>query len=570
MNLRSPIISVLGHVDHGKTSLLDRIRRSNVAKREAGGITQMIGASYLSRESIISLSGNFLSKWRFDVQIPGLLFIDTPGHEAFTLLREQGGSIADLAILVIDIKQGVQPQTIESISILRNYKTPFVIALTKIDTVSGWKKMSEDIVENISLQNPVAREEFENLLWKRIAELGEHGINSDLFYNIRDFTRTAAMVPVSSLTGEGFPELIGLICGLSQRFLRSSLVVSPDEPVEGTIIDIKRETGGNYVDVIIYKGQLRKGDTIYSINMTGSVRSIKIRGLFMPNISSNDPKEKYRAIDNIAAAAGVRILTNNVEDLMVGFPVSSKSHIDTKNINNIFRIEDRGIIVKTDSVGSADAFRRLAEKEGIIIRRIGIGNINKDDIEQAIAMNTIDPSYGFILGFNVNINREDLEYANSHGVRVVLGDVIYRIIEAYRERVKEKEREILQELMRKDNHPAKIYVMRDYIFRKSKPAIFGVKIIEGEIRTNARLIDREGNYIGEIVGIQKNKEVLSNAKAGEEIAIAVNGGEIDCNIIPDSYLYIEVNNIDNWRNIISQELYQEYKSILLLRKIRDI
>ncbi|MCS7122572.1 MAG: translation initiation factor IF-2, partial [Candidatus Micrarchaeota archaeon] len=565
-----PIISVLGHVDHGKTSLLDRIRRSNIAKREAGGITQMIGASYLSKESIISISGSFLKRWKFDVQIPGLLFIDTPGHEAFTLLREQGGSIADLAILVIDIKQGVQPQTVESINILRNYKTPFVIALTKVDTVSGWRKMSEDIQENISMQSSVAREEFESLVWRRIAELGENGINSDLFYNIRDFTRTAAIIPVSSVTGEGFSELIGLICGLSQRFLRSSLVVSPDEPVEGTIIDIKREVGGNYVDVIIYRGQLRRGDNIYSIDMSGNLRSIKVRGLFVPNISSNDPKERYRSIQNIAAAAGVRILTNTVEDLMIGFPISSRNQIDTKNINNIFRIGDKGVVVKTDSVGSADAFRRLAEKEGIVIRRIGIGNINKDDIEQAIAMNSIDPSYGFILGFNVNIGRDELEYANSHGVKVVLGDVIYRIIEAYRERVREKEQEIIENLMRRDVYPAKIYVMRDYIFRKSKPAIFGVRIIEGEIRTNTKLIDRQGNYIGEIIGIQRNREALSNAKKNDEVAIAVNGGEIDVNIFPDTYLYTEVNNIDNWKGIIPQELYQEYKSILILRKIREV
>ncbi|MEM1894026.1 MAG: translation initiation factor IF-2 [Candidatus Anstonellales archaeon] len=568
MILRSPIISVLGHVDHGKTSLLDRIRQSNIARKEAGGITQMIGASYLSKDSIIALSGDFLKRWNFELLIPGLLFIDTPGHEAFTLLREQGGSIADLAILVIDIKQGIQPQTVESINILRNYKTPFVVALTKIDLISGWKNLSDNIVSNLELQNSITRREFEELVWRRIGELAEQGINADLFFNIRDFTRTAAIVPVSSVTGEGFSELIGLICGLSQRFLRNSLQIELDEPTEGTIIDLKRDSGGNYIDVIIYRGKLRKGDTIYSIDLYGNIKTIKVRGLFIPNVSSNNPRERYRSIDQIAAAAGVRIVTNSIDGLMIGLPISSKTKIDNYNINRILKVDDQGIVVKTDSIGSADAFRRLVEKEGIKIRKIGVGNINKDDIEIASAMNELNPDYGFVIGFNVNISREDLEFAESHGVKIILGDVIYRLIESYKERVKEKREKLLQELMQKTTPPAKLFVMKDYIFRISKPAIFGIRVIEGEVRTNMRLINNQGKIIGEIVGIQKNKIQINSAKAGEEVAIAVNGGEIGDNILPDSFLWSDVSDIDKWRDIISQELYEEYRRILLLRKIR--
>ncbi|MEM1688439.1 MAG: translation initiation factor IF-2 [Candidatus Anstonellales archaeon] len=568
MIVRSPIISVLGHVDHGKTSLLDRIRQSNIARKEAGGITQMIGASYLSKDSIIALSGDFLKRWNFELLIPGLLFIDTPGHEAFTLLREQGGSIADLAILVIDIKQGIQPQTVESINILRNYKTPFVVALTKIDLISGWKNLSDNIVSNLELQNSITRREFEELVWRRIGELAEQGINADLFFNIRDFTRTAAIVPVSSVTGEGFSELIGLICGLSQRFLRNSLQIELDEPTEGTIIDLKRDSGGNYIDVIIYRGKLRKGDTIYSIDLYGNIKTIKVRGLFIPNVSSNDPRERYRSIDQIAAAAGVRIVTNSIDGLMIGLPISSKTKIDNYNINRILKVDDQGIVVKTDSIGSADAFRRLVEKEGIKIRKIGVGNINKDDIEVASAMNELNPDYGFVIGFNVNISREDLEFAESHGVKIILGDVIYRLIESYKERVKEKREKLLQELMQKTTPPAKLFVMKDYIFRISKPAIFGIRVIEGEVRTNMRLINNQGKIIGEIVGIQKNKIQINSAKAGEEVAIAVNGGEIGDNILPDSFLWSDVSDIDKWRDIISQELYEEYRRILLLRKIR--
>lgn len=569
MMLRSPIISVLGHVDHGKTSLLDRIRRSNVSAKEAGGITQMIGASYLSTEHILSIAGDLMKRWNFDVKIPGLLFIDTPGHEAFTLLREQGSSISDLAILVIDIKQGIQPQTIESINMLKNYKTPFVVALTKLDLISGWKRHSPYLQENITLQSTVTTKEFEDLLWKRIGELSEHNLNADLFFNIRDFTRTIALVPVSSHTGEGFPELIGLICGLSQRFLRNSLEISPNEIAEGTIIDIKKTPEGNYVDVILYKGTLRKGDQVYTIDMAGNMKSVKIRGMFLPKVSSNNPKDKYVAIDKVAAAAGIRIFTGDVEGLMIGFPISGSKEMDRTKIIDIFKEGEKGIILKTDSVGSADAFRRLAEKEGVLIRRIGVGNISKDDIELAIAMNNINPDYGFILGFNVNIDRKDLEYAESHGIQILLGDVIYRIVEAYKERVKEKREKLLIEMMKRDSFPAKLLVLGQYIFRKKDPAIFGIKLLEGELRTNFKLMNKEGEIVGEVVGIQKNKEALRSVKAPDEIAIAVSGGEIGDNILPDHHLWVYVNDINNWKDIISEELYKEYKEISLIKKIRN-
>ncbi len=569
MILRSPIISVLGHVDHGKTSLLDRIRRSNVSAKEAGGITQMIGASYLSSDHILSISGELMKKWNFEIKIPGLLFIDTPGHEAFTLLREQGSSISDLAILVIDIKQGIQPQTIESINMLKNYKTPFIVALTKLDLISGWKRHSLYLQENIQQQNPISIKEFEDLIWRRIGELSEYGLNSDLFFNIRDFTKTIALVPVSSHTGEGFPELIGLICGLSQRFLKHSLEISSDEIAKGTIIDIKRTPEGNYIDVILYKGTLKKGEQVYTIDMNGNIKTIKIRGIFLPKISSNNPKDKYVNIEKVAAAAGVRIFTGDVEGLMIGFPISGNKEIDKGKIIDIFKEGEKGIIIKTDSVGSADAFRRLAEKEGLTIRRIGIGNISKDDIEIAIAMNNLNPDYGFVLGFNVNIDRKDLEYAESHGIGVIIGDVIYRIVENYKERVKEKRDRLIVEMMRRDNFPAKLLVLGQYVFRKKDPAIFGIKLLEGEIRTNFKLMNRQGDIIGEIVGIQKNKEVLKNVKAPDEVAIAVNGGEIDKNIILDQPLWVYVNNIDEWKDMISQDLYREYKEISLIKKIRN-
>jgi len=141
--LRQPIITVLGHVDHGKTTLLDKIRKTAIAAKEAGGITQAIGTTEIPTNVIKTLCGKLLERFKIKLIISGLLFIDTPGHEAFTTLRKRGGSIADLAILVIDINEGIMPQTIESLEILKVSRIPFIIALNKIDRIKGWTSAKE-------------------------------------------------------------------------------------------------------------------------------------------------------------------------------------------------------------------------------------------------------------------------------------------------------------------------------------------------------------------------------------------------------------------------------------------
>jgi len=221
LSIRQPIVSVLGHVDHGKTTLLDKIRGTAIAKKEAGGITQHIGATEIPLEVIKEICGPILDKLGGKLTIPGLLFIDTPGHEAFTNLRKRGGSIADLAVLVIDVNEGFRPQTIESLNILRSYKVPFVVAANKIDRIRGWNSREmRPISESIRKQKEWVVQELDKKIYELVGSLSRMGFSAERFDRIRDFTREVCIVPVSALTGEGIPELLAIISGLAQKYLR--------------------------------------------------------------------------------------------------------------------------------------------------------------------------------------------------------------------------------------------------------------------------------------------------------------------------------------------------------------
>ncbi|NPA22132.1 MAG: translation initiation factor IF-2 [Candidatus Micrarchaeota archaeon] len=572
MVLRSPIISVLGHVDHGKTSLLDAIRKSSVVKKEAGKITQMIGSSYVPKEEIEAIGKDILKKFKFEIKIPGILFIDTPGHEAFTSLRERGGSIADLAILVIDITQGVQPQTIESLNILKSYKTPFVVALTKIDLIHGWKETGKtSFLEAFAQQPEHVKQEFQRLVWDRMAELGEQGFNADLFHNIQDFKTTVAMIPVSSKTKEGIAELLVFIAALSQKFLTKSLEISEDEKPKGTILDIKQLKTGNYIDIILYEGILRKGDILYTITRDNKLKQIKVKGLFLPNVASNNPKEKYKAVKEVAASIGVRLFVSDVDDVLTGAPISADPNLDVSLVSDIFKADEEGIVVKVDSLGSADAIKRLLKKHGIPIAKIDLGPISKEDIELAHVMAEKKPEYGVVLGFNVNLQDKTLiEFANTKGVKILQSEVIYSLIDLYKEYVHELKKNLTEHLKKQSVPPAKIKILPGYIFRISKPAIVGIRVEKGILRSNVPLMNEQGEIIGEVKGIQKNKEQVEEAREGEEVAISIQGATARKDFQEGDYLYTEVSkkDLELWQDEVPQDLIQELNKILLLRRLR--
>lgn len=528
MTIRSPIICLLAHVDHGKTTILDSIRRSSVAKKEAGGITQMIGASYVPRENIENVGKELAEKLKIHLKIPGLLFIDTPGHEAFTNLRDRGGSIADMAILVIDINQGVQPQTIESIKILKQYKTPFIVAANKIDVLRGWNvQKTTSFLESFTKQPEHVKQTLDEKIYGIMGKISEHGFDSERFDRISDFSKQIAIIPTSAKTMEGLGEVLMLIGGLSQRYLEKNLDIEVKGPGKGSIIEVKEEKGmGNTIDVILYDGIIKRGEEIIFLTKNGA-RTAKIRGLLEPNVAAKKAEEKYKNVENIIAAAGVKILANGLEDAIPGSPVNvvtnfeqDKKKIEEQYKEVLFESEHSGVILRADSLGSVEALIGLLKEKEIPIKDAGVGKITKKEVLAARAVAEKNKYLGVVFGFNVKVLHEAREESEGCGAPIFWSNIVYKILEDYEEWVREGKEKEKKELLENLTYPARIKVLEGCCFRMCKPAIFGIEILEGKIKTGDRLMNKEGEIVGEIKEIQNKKENLKEAEKGLQVAIS--------------------------------------------------
>jgi len=362
--VRQPIVSVLGHVDHGKTSLLDFIRGSTVAARESGAITQHIGATEVPIEVIHNVCGDLLKGKKFT--LPGLLFIDTPGHHAFTTLRKRGGSLADLAVVVVDIKEGFKPQTYESINILKQYKTPFIIAANKIDAISGWQTIDDIAKSRIEKQRPTVKTMFEEKMYDMIGTLFENKLQADLYFNIADFRKTVAIVPISAKNGEGVPELLMTLVGLAQRFLEEQLHIESG-PGKGSVLEVKEEVGlGTTIDAIIYNGTINIHDKIV-IGTKSEPIVTGIKALLKPKPLDEirDPRERFDSIKEVHAACGIKISSSNLENVIPGAPIMvvknnlEKIIEEIKNQTKIdLELDEQGIMIKADTIGSLEALQK--------------------------------------------------------------------------------------------------------------------------------------------------------------------------------------------------------------------
>lgn len=553
--VRSPIICILGHVDHGKTTLLDSIRGTTVAKKEAGGITQMIGASYVSKKEIDGIAKDLAGRMKAELKIPGLLFIDTPGHEAFTNLRDRGGSLADLAVLVVDVAQGFQPQTVESIKILKQYKTPFLIAANKVDLVGGWKSHPTASFMNSLAQQPEhVKEKMDEKLYGLMGKISEHGFDSERFDRVQDFAKQIAIVPISAKTKEGLSELLVLISGLSQKFLGENLEIDANGRGKGSIIEVKEEKGlGTTLDVIVYDGILRKNDEIAFMTANGIHRT-KVRGLLEPNLGGG--KDKFTFVEAVVAAAGVKVYAPELESAIPGSPIEvitdfekDRISIETQFRNVIFQNNsEAGVVLRADSLGSVEALLRLLKDAGIAVRDAGVGNITRKDVIAASVVSQEERFLGVVMGFNVNILEEAWEESRNSNIPIIYSDIIYRLIDQYGEWTKAEKERIKKEAVEKQVWPGKLKVLSGYVFRVSKPAIFGVQVVGGRLRKGYRLMDKSGEIVGEIREMQKEKEKVEEASPGDQLAASCEGVIIGKNVNEGDvlYTYMTADEIKKW------------------------
>ncbi|MBL7170295.1 MAG: translation initiation factor IF-2, partial [Candidatus Aenigmarchaeota archaeon] len=390
--IRQPIVAVLGHVDHGKTTILDSIRGSVVQKGEAGGITQHIGASFIPIDIIKGFCGDLLKKLKIDVKIPGLLFVDTPGHEAFTTLRRRGGSVADLAILVIDVNKGFQPQTDESLEYLKKFKTPFVVATNKIDLLPGWfPKPKACFIDTVKQQGYDVSGDLEDKLYTIVGQLSERGFESERFDRVEDFKKQVAIVPVSGKTGEGIPELLMVLAGLSQQFLKERLEVT--EQAKGSVLEVKEVKGlGTTIDVIVYDGTVHVGDHLIIGGKEPLVTKVKAL-LRPPALKELRVEKKFDYIKEVSAAAGVKVSAPNLEGVIAGSPIICVCHSHQiedakqkiqKEVEEVeFSLNVDGVVAKADTLGSLEALIKMLKDNDIPIRKAGIGPVIKQDVVEA-------------------------------------------------------------------------------------------------------------------------------------------------------------------------------------------
>ena len=553
MPTRQPIVCVLGHVDTGKTLLLDKIRKTSVGAREAGGITQHIGASFFPVETLSQLVGPLLSRMKGEIEIPGLLIIDTPGHEAFANLRRRGGSVADIAILLINVLRGFEAQTHECVEILKTRKTPFLVAANMIDRIPGWKSYPDTpFSKTYQLQDPYVKEDLDNRIYDVIGTFSRLGFKIDRFDRVRDFTSTIAVVPTSAKTGEGIPELLMVLIGLTQQFLKKRLQTTQG-PAKGTVLEVKEEPGlGLTLNTIIYDGVLRKDDLIV---VGGREKPIvtRIRAILVPKPLDEirDPRDKFSSVESVFAAAGVKIVAPDLEGVLAGASLYDVPENDapekyarliSEEIGQIRIATDvEGVILKADALGSLEAIADILKQNNIPIRLADVGDISKRDVVESAVVREHEPLYGAILAFNVKILPDAEEEAAVKGVQIFREKIVYHLLENYLTWFKRKRDAGLEQDFETLVRPAKLRVMEGYVFRRARPAIFGVEILVGTIRPKYAVIRAEnGEELGEIQQIQDKGKALPDAQQGMQVAVSMERPIFGRHIFEKDLLYTKV------------------------------
>jgi len=555
VELRQPVVVVLGHVDSGKTSLLDQIRGTAVQSRETGGITQHIGASYFPLEIIKEMTGPLFARLeKSQFQIPGLLVIDTPGHEVFANLRMRGGSAADIAIVVADVNKGFEAQTEESIRILESRKVPFVLALNKIDQIYGWKNNDSIFIKDqMQLQASSVQETLDEKIYDVVGSLSRLGYNSEAYWRVKDFTKEVAIVPVSATKNIGIPELLAVLVGLAQQFMIKKLERHQDE-ARGIVLEVKEEIGlGPSANIILLDGTLKQGDKIVLAKRDCTIVT-KIKALLLPKPldEMRDPKDKFRPVDHVISAAGLKITSSDLDGVLAGSPLYVirnpenerylKSLVESEVKAAIIKTDSNGIILRCDTIGSLEAVVELVKKDNIPIQSADIGNITRRDVLAASAVKEKDRYIGVILGFNVKVLEEAERESIERDVKIFNEKIIYNLVRSYNDWAA-YQREHADSILFGEISPiCKFQFLKGYVFRRNSPAVFGAEILTGRLKQKIPIMNEQGRRIGTVHQIQEAGKNLSDASLGMQVAVSMKEPVIGRNINEGDIFYTDLSS----------------------------
>ncbi|XP_041770640.1 eukaryotic translation initiation factor 5B [Anopheles merus] len=534
-NLRAAVVCVLGHVDTGKTKILDKLRRTNVQDGEAGGITQQIGATNVPSENIKEQTRFVKGFQELEFKLPGLLIIDTPGHESFSNLRSRGSSLCDIAILVVDIMHGLEPQTIESINLLKSKRTPFVVALNKIDRLYDWNTMPrKDVRDILKAQASNTQLEFNQRTKEIIVQFAEQGLNAALFYENPDPKTYVSLVPTSAITGEGMGNMLFLIVQFCQKQLAKRLMYSED--LQATVLEVKAIPGlGTTIDAILINGKLREGDTMILAGTEGPIVT-QIKALLMPQpMKELRVKNAYVEHKEIMAAQGVKIAAKELEKAIAGLNLQIAHKPDEveifreivardlKSALNSIKLSDRGVYVQASTLGSLEALLEFLRTSKIPYSGIRIGPVVKRDVMKASTMLEHENQYATILAFDVKVERDAQDLADNLGVKIFQADIIYHLFDkfmAYREEIKQRKRDEFKTIA---VFPCKLKILPQCVFNSRDPIVMGVMVEAGIVKegTPITVPSKEFTDIGVVTSIEANHKQLESARKGQEVCLKI-------------------------------------------------
>ena len=588
MKIRQPIVVVLGHVDSGKTSLLDQMRGTAVQSREVGGITQHIGASFFPIEIVKDITGPLYAQLaKSDSPIPGLLVIDTPGHEVFANLRMRGGSAADIAIVVADVNKGFEVQTVESIEILEKRKVPFVIALNKIDQIPGWNNTKSIFIsEQIKAQGSDMISTLDEKIYTVVGSLSKLGYNSEAFWRIKDFTKEVAIVPVSAAKNIGIPELMAVLVGLAQQYMTKKLERHEGE-TKGIVLEVKDELGlGPSANIILIDGVLKQGDRVVVAKRDNAIVT-KVKALLLPKPldEMRDPRDKFRPVDHVVAAAGLKITSPELDGVLAGSPLyvlkdsedegRLRSLVESEIKAAIIRTDSNGIVLRCDTIGSLEATVDLLRKDKIPIQSADIGHITRRDVLAASAVKEKDRYIGVILGFNVRVLDEAEREASERGIKIFNEKIIYNLVRSYTDWVSYQKEHEDSILFNEISPVCKFQFLKGYVFRRNDPAVFGAEILIGRLRQKIPVINENGKKIGSIHQIQEGGKNLSEASIGTQVAVSMKEPVIGRQISEGDIFYTDLTSkeakllLESFSHRLGPEEQEVFQHILSKKREAD-
>ncbi|EXX55781.1 Fun12p [Rhizophagus irregularis DAOM 197198w] len=541
------------------TKLLDKIRQTNVQEGEAGGITQQIGATYFPMETIKTKTAPLNKDGKQEYKLPGLLIIDTPGHESFTNLRSRGSSLCNIAILVVDIMHGLEPQTLESLRLLRDRKTPFIVALNKIDRMYDWKPIPDNsFLDSLSKQSESVKREFQDRVEQTILAFAEQGLNSVLYYENKNFAKYVSLVPTSAITGEGIPDMLMLLVNLTQSRMSDALMYLSE--LECTVLEVKVIEGlGTTIDVVLSNGVLNEGDKIVLCGLNGPIVTT-VRALLTPQpLKELRIKSAYIHNKSVKAALGVKISAQDLEKaiagsrLMVVGPDDDEDDLkdeimsDLKSLLSSIDKSGKGVCVQASTLGSLEALLEFLRTSKIPVSGINIGPVHKKDIMRAGIMLEKAKEFAVILCFDVKVDKEAQDLADD--------------------------------------------LVPGAIFNKKEPIIIGVDVVEGILRTGTPLCvvktdpvtnQREIITLGKVTSMEQNHKATEIAKKGHtgagiaikiECAVYESSKTFGRHFVETDELYSKISRVsidvlkESFRDDLSKD---EWQLIIKLKKILDI